>query len=576
MKTDYYELLEVPTDANDSVFKKAYRKKALQLHPDKNPNNVEEATAQFALIRAAYEVLSDAQERSWYDSHKSLILRDDDDYDIQDNDDLNIPSISVEEILRYFNPTFYTNVNDSQAGFYYVAGTLFQRLASEEVIHGKQQNIPEYDKYQDNSPHYNALDESVLLYPKFGTSGADYGGEVRQFYTTWSSFLTIKSFSWKDEYRYSMAPDRRTRRLMEKENKKFRDSARKDYNETIRSFVQFIKKRDPRVKQGIKDFEKEKKRKHKEEIDNQIRLNKEQRLKNLATQQDFQVQDWQKLSLEELNDLEQMLDDEYKSKSDSDYDEFQDIEDNEIYECVVCDKRFKSQRQYDIHENSNKHRKAVNKMKWEMKREGIELGIDNESDDSFETASDDEEKDIEDIEQDIEEEDNKEDIKEDIKEEVKVQEETPNQDYEVDDIIDSDIEDIEDINTNVINTNDSNTNDSNTHIHKDTPPKSKPTNTSDLDNELAKLSSDLAKGANLDSDDDWDTSKKNKKKKKSSTPTPSKSTNTKSNNPKSNNPPPGEHCATCKLSFTSRNKLFQHVNTTGHAAPVKASKKKKR
>ena len=54
MKTCYYELLQVESTATDLELKKAYRKKALQLHPDKNPDDIEGATARFALVRAAY------------------------------------------------------------------------------------------------------------------------------------------------------------------------------------------------------------------------------------------------------------------------------------------------------------------------------------------------------------------------------------------------------------------------------------------------------------------------------------------------------------------------------------------
>ena len=42
---------------------------------DKNQNNVEEATEKFKEIRDAYAVLSDDQERAWYDSHREAILR---------------------------------------------------------------------------------------------------------------------------------------------------------------------------------------------------------------------------------------------------------------------------------------------------------------------------------------------------------------------------------------------------------------------------------------------------------------------------------------------------------------------
>lgn len=57
---------------------------------------------------------------------------------------------------------------------------------------------------------------------------------ARTFYNSWLNFVTEKDFSWEDQYETNDAPDRRVRRLMEKENKKARDEARKGYNETIR------------------------------------------------------------------------------------------------------------------------------------------------------------------------------------------------------------------------------------------------------------------------------------------------------------------------------------------------------
>lgn len=75
MKTCHYDLLEVGRTATDADIKKAYRRKALQLHPDKNPDRIEEATRLFAEVQQAYEVLSDPHERAWYDSHREAILR---------------------------------------------------------------------------------------------------------------------------------------------------------------------------------------------------------------------------------------------------------------------------------------------------------------------------------------------------------------------------------------------------------------------------------------------------------------------------------------------------------------------
>lgn len=65
-KEDYYKLLGVERDATLEDIKKAYRKKAVQYHPDKNPGN-KEAEAKFKEVSEAYEVLSDPDKRARYD-----------------------------------------------------------------------------------------------------------------------------------------------------------------------------------------------------------------------------------------------------------------------------------------------------------------------------------------------------------------------------------------------------------------------------------------------------------------------------------------------------------------------------
>lgn len=65
-KRDYYEVLEVQKNASQEDIKKAYRKKALQYHPDKNPGD-KQAEEHFKEAAEAYEVLSDQQKRSKYD-----------------------------------------------------------------------------------------------------------------------------------------------------------------------------------------------------------------------------------------------------------------------------------------------------------------------------------------------------------------------------------------------------------------------------------------------------------------------------------------------------------------------------
>ncbi|PIY69423.1 hypothetical protein COY90_00700 [Candidatus Roizmanbacteria bacterium CG_4_10_14_0_8_um_filter_39_9] len=64
---DYYELLGVTKDASDSQLKAAYRKKALEWHPDRN--KAAGATEKFKEINKAYEVLSDTNKRQMYDQY---------------------------------------------------------------------------------------------------------------------------------------------------------------------------------------------------------------------------------------------------------------------------------------------------------------------------------------------------------------------------------------------------------------------------------------------------------------------------------------------------------------------------
>ena len=69
---DYYETLGVAKDADAKAIKKAYRKLAQELHPDKNPDNAA-AEKRFKEVSEAYDVLSDATKRQEYDDIRAQV-----------------------------------------------------------------------------------------------------------------------------------------------------------------------------------------------------------------------------------------------------------------------------------------------------------------------------------------------------------------------------------------------------------------------------------------------------------------------------------------------------------------------
>ncbi|KAH6608842.1 hypothetical protein Trco_002188 [Trichoderma cornu-damae] len=341
-RTCYYDLLDVVKTATDTEIKKAYRKKALELHPDRNINDVEAATKKFAEVQAAYDILSDPQERAWYDSHRESILSGQ-----HESSDASIPPTfhnthltTADDIMRLisrFNSTIpYT---DDTNGFYSIARETFEHLAQEEEAGAEYEGIqcPEY--------------------PTFGSSSSSFDNVVKTFYNSWAGFATKKSFVWEDKYRLSEAPDRRTRRWMEKENKKIRDDATREFTDAVRFLVSFVRKRDPRYAPNAQNEAD----RHKSLRTAAAAQAARSRAANREHYSSFEVPVWVHAREDETH---------RHQLSESDESEI------EILECVACRKKFKSEKQFESHERSKKHIKAIQDLRRQMKKETANLNLD--------------------------------------------------------------------------------------------------------------------------------------------------------------------------------------------------------
>ncbi|KAG5834603.1 hypothetical protein ANANG_G00263210 [Anguilla anguilla] len=357
----HYEILGVKRDATDDDLKKAYRKLALKWHPDKNLENAEEAAEQFKLIQAAYDVLSDPQERAWYDNHREALLKGGVSGEYEDD--------SID-LLQYFTVTCYSGFGDDEKGFYTVYRNLFESIVKEEMEHSKEE------------------DEEEGQFPTFGDSQSDYDTVVHLFYGYWQSFCTRKNFAWKEEYDTRQASNRWEKRAMEKENKRTREKARKERGELVRQLVAFVRKRDKRVQAHKKLVEEQNAEKAKKVEE----LRRKQKLHQAKLAEDYKEQSWAAMSeLEkELQQIEAQYGQEFGDASESEEEEADVVDGgdqsggdateelveyyDDIY-CPACDKSFKTDKAMKNHEKSKKHREMVALLRQQLEEEELTLNL---------------------------------------------------------------------------------------------------------------------------------------------------------------------------------------------------------
>jgi DnaJ homolog subfamily A member 5 len=186
-----------------------------------------------------------------------------------------------------------------------------------------------------------------------------------------------RNFNWASQWRTSDAPERRTKRLMEKENRAAQTKAKKAYTDQVTMLVVFVRKRDARVKAHLAAVAKEREEKQKaasQRLENQKMIRAAERKEWLAKEQE-RILEGERRMREAYGDL---LSDEHASSEE----EFLE------YECAACSKVFKSHKQYANHENSKKHKANVEALRYELQLEESLLDLNLEEDaESKENAS---------------------------------------------------------------------------------------------------------------------------------------------------------------------------------------------
>eukprot|EP00467_Chlorarachnion_reptans_P000321 CAMPEP_0114514880 /NCGR_PEP_ID=MMETSP0109-20121206/16405_1 /TAXON_ID=29199 /ORGANISM="Chlorarachnion reptans, Strain CCCM449" /LENGTH=597 /DNA_ID=CAMNT_0001694981 /DNA_START=43 /DNA_END=1836 /DNA_ORIENTATION=- len=343
-----YEVLCVERSASDTEIKKAYRKMALQWHPDKNPDNMEEAEERFKEIQEAYDILSDKQERSWYDSHRTSFMSGNTGGQGGGGEEtVRVDAFDDLGVEDYIGSTgMFKGYGKGKRSFFTVYANLFEEIAKIEC-----------DEAEDS----DEKDPPPL--PAFGGSDSDTD-HIKHFYDTWSNLVSRRSFSFCDKWRLSEAPSRKIRRLMEQDNKKLRVRGRRDYHAKIRELIAWMKKKDPRwvsYRQAILEEQRQKEQQRKLEKEAALRRRKEARARNRI--------DEEKRAAERLKERQQRY---------GDIDEDQSkpaAQEEELLHCALCNKTFKSQKQWTNHAKSKKHRAlvkdAMNRKRKQEKRERV-------------------------------------------------------------------------------------------------------------------------------------------------------------------------------------------------------------
>lgn len=254
-------------------------------------------------------------------------------------------------VFPYFCSSCFKGYGNDPKGFYTVYDEVFKKLAAEES-------------------EYMTEDDPEI--PQFGKSDSNYEDVVAPFYSYWMAYSTKKSYSWLDPFDTREAPNRKVGKLIEKENKKVRDKAKKERNDEIRNLVKFVRKRDKRVEAWSKVLE--------EKAKENLKKSEEHRRKKIMERkselENYTESEWSKFSNVEkdLKHIEESIAKEFGDEAS--YEDGSDDEDDvNSFFCVACNKVFKTEKAFANHEKSKRHKDNVELIKQTMMEENKVLNL---------------------------------------------------------------------------------------------------------------------------------------------------------------------------------------------------------
>ena len=453
----------------------------------------------FAKMQNAYQVLSDPQERAFYDRHRESILRKGKAKSGAGNKETG-GGYSVDDLMSFFDSSVFKGYGDDPKGFYSVYRDLFafiEDLEAEEC---------------DNPSRYN--------FTSFGSKNSPFEPSLKLFYDKFLHFSSVRAFYEADNYDDGYAENRRHRRAIGKENQKFRDAMRREYTDTVRNLAAWVRKRDPRWQAYQKE-------RTVQRLVAESRRKEETIRKRAEMAENYVAPDWVAVNDQSIDDeefllqqLERLRFDEFASNQESETgtpaNSDSELEDFDDFYCVVCKKVFKNHKQWKNHEQSKKHMSNM-----------LKAGFKPETDESNE-------EDYESRESDYESENYR------------------NSNFEGPT---TDVIELSDLEADLDNLSDSQTDET---INSETETL-----------ETTKLVDALL---NYESDNEIGKQKPPKKKTRQPKPTPpqppvKQSSASKSKKKESANKSASDlKCSVCGEVFDSRNKLFRHIEVTGHAA----------